>query len=112
MGKSYRKPYGTYCSIKSSARHDKQLAARGLRRRQNAWLHEHWDDEDGLIPHRYECAHNEVYDWTRDGTQFLFQLTGRDWNRHLEAVTGTGLWGGDRNYMVWPPVWYQDIVRK
>lgn len=112
MSRSYRKPYGTYCNIHNSAHYDKQLAARGVRRRQDEWLRNHWDDESGLVPHRYECCHNDVWGWNRDGTQFLFTLTGRDWNRHLEAWGGTGLWAGDRNYMVWPPLWYQDMMRK
>ncbi len=47
------------------------MAARGLRRRQNEWLRILNDPEDGLIPHRLECAHNTNNDWGRDGRQRL-----------------------------------------
>lgn len=108
MSRSYRRPYGTYSNFHNSAHADKTMAARGVRRKQNAWLRSHWDDDGGLIPHRRECGHNNVYAWIRDGSQFFIQLTGNDWRRHLEAMAGTQ----DRNYMTWPPVWYQDLIRK
>lgn len=70
MSKSYRKPWGTACSIKSSAHDDKTIAARSVRRAQEQSLREavHDDDWDGwLLPNRYECTHNNVWGWGRDG---------------------------------------------
>jgi hypothetical protein len=110
MSRSYRRPYGTYFSIKSSARKDKQIAARAMRRKQNRWVRR-WDGDD-LIPHRYECAHNDVWDWNRDGGQRRMVPTGWDWSRYVQAVEGWGLWAGDERWMEWPPFWYQEIVRK
>jgi hypothetical protein len=74
MGKSYRKPYGTCCSLKDSAHADKTTAARMVRRAQEQSLREavRDDDWDGwLIPERYECSFNDVWGWGRDGKQRL-----------------------------------------
>lgn len=70
MSRSYRRPY-TAVTGNKSAHADKKLAARGLRRRQNQWLHTLEDLERELIPHRLECAFNNTYSWGRDGRQHL-----------------------------------------
>jgi hypothetical protein len=70
VSRSYRKPYTAVTGTKS-AHSDKKLAARGLRRRQNQWLHTLEDVDGALIPHRLECAHNNTYNWGRDGRQHL-----------------------------------------
>lgn len=72
MGKSYRKPWGTYVSVKSSAHSDKTVAARAVRRAQEQSLREAIRDDDWegwLIPTRYECSDNDVWGWGRDGKQ-------------------------------------------
>ena len=61
MSRSYRKPYAAVTGTKS-AHADKTFAVRGLRRRQNQWLHTLEDLEGGLIPYRLECACNNTYD--------------------------------------------------
>ena len=70
MSRSYRKPYTAFTGNKS-AHADKKIAARGLRRRQNQWLYTTSDLQEGLIPHRLECAFNNTCDWGRDGRQHL-----------------------------------------
>jgi hypothetical protein len=70
VSRSYRKPYTAVTGTKS-AHSDKKLAARGLRRRQNQWLHTLEDVDGALIPHRLECAYNNTYNWGRDGRQHL-----------------------------------------
>lgn len=71
MSRSYRKPYSTVCSAKKSARQDKVIAARCLRRLQNRYLRLNWKDENFLLPVRYEASHNDVWGWNRDGKQRL-----------------------------------------
>ena len=111
MSRSYKRPFMSITG--AGARFDKQMAARGMRRKQNMWLHCHWTDEDlGLIPHRFECCHNEVYDWDRDGKQPYMGLSDNDWRRHTEAIQGIGLWAGDPEYTNWPPLWYRRMVCK
>jgi hypothetical protein len=72
MGKSYRKPWGTWVSIKDSAHSDKTTASRMVRRAQEQSLREAIRDEDWdgwLITDRYECSYNDVWGWGRDGKQ-------------------------------------------
>jgi hypothetical protein len=105
MSRSFKKrPFQAICGG-GSAKHDKQLAARGMRRRQNQALRTADDFEDFLIPHRYECAFNETYCWGRDGSQMYQGLdAGRTW--HYYGPDGC-LWDGQ-----WPPKWYQKMMRK
>lgn len=70
MSRSYRRPYSAYTSAES-AHEDKKMAARGLRRRLKQWLHTLDDPEAALMPHRFECPHNNTYAWDRDGRQHL-----------------------------------------
>jgi hypothetical protein len=67
---SYRRPYAAITGLES-AHEDKKMAARGLRRRLNQWLHTINDTEAALIPHRFECPHNNPYTWDRDGRPYL-----------------------------------------
>ncbi len=66
MGKSYRKPYATVTGS-NSAKEDKRLANRSVRRLQDRSLREAEDWEEYLVPHRYEASHNDVWGWQRDG---------------------------------------------
>lgn len=68
MGKSYRRPYGTFGSC-ASAKKDKVMAHRCLRRLQERSLRAAQDFEEYIIPLRYEAAHNDVWGWARDGKQ-------------------------------------------
>ena len=70
MSRSYRKPYSSVTGV-LSAHQDKALAARAMRRRQNEWLRKTTDYEQAMIPHRYECTHNNVCGWVRDGRKRL-----------------------------------------
>lgn len=113
MSRSYRKPYAAMTGA-GSASIDKRYAARGVRRKQNAWLCNHWEDEDFLLPHRYECHHNDVWSWHRDGKQHLQVPDARDWSRYCAMVNGLHpyeetWWRKDE---VWPPSWYQTLARK
>jgi hypothetical protein len=70
VSRSYRKPYTAVTGTRS-AHDDKKTAARGMRRKQNAWLRNLKNFDDALVPHRLECAFNNNYLWGRDGYQFL-----------------------------------------
>jgi hypothetical protein len=69
MSRSYRRPFATITG-NASAKDDKRLAHRGVRRKQNQTLETCVDYEELLLPHRPECAWNEVWCWGRDGAQF------------------------------------------
>ena len=72
MSRSRKKhPCWTMCQSHSkSSKQDKQLARRAVRRRVRSEIKKAVDFEDNfLLPHRYECAHNEVWSWCRDGKQ-------------------------------------------
>ena len=77
MSRSYRKPYTAITGVRS-AHHDKKTAARGMRRKQNAWLRTLEDFDRALVPHRLECAFNNTWSWSRDGGQFLTFPDSRD----------------------------------
>jgi hypothetical protein len=68
MSRSFRRPYAAITGI-ASAKCDKQLAHRGVRRKQNLALKACADFEGLLIPHRLECHWNNTYNWGRDGAQ-------------------------------------------
>lgn len=70
MSRSYRKPYAAVTGTKS-AKDDKRLAHRGVRRAQNLALKMLQDAETFLVPHKLECAWNNTYSWGRDGSQYL-----------------------------------------
>jgi hypothetical protein len=68
MSRSYRRPYAAITGL-ASAKNDKQMAHRGVRRKQNLALKVCPDFENFLIPHRLECHWNDTYSWGRDGAQ-------------------------------------------
>jgi hypothetical protein len=68
MSRSNRRPYAAITGA-SSAKDDKCMAHRGVRRKQDIALKTCADYEDFLVPHRLECAWNNTYCWDRDGAQ-------------------------------------------
>ena len=68
MSRSFRRPYAAITGT-ASAKSDKQLAHRGVRRKQNLALKTCTEFEDALLPHRLECHWNNTYNWGRDGAQ-------------------------------------------
>jgi len=68
MSRSYRRPFAAITGL-SSAKWDKQMAHRGVRRKQNYALKTCADYENLLAPHRLECHWNDTYNWGRDGAQ-------------------------------------------
>lgn len=68
MSRSYRRPFAAITGT-ASAKDDKRLAHRGVRRKQNLLLKTSPDFENLLLPHRLECAWNNNYNWGRDGAQ-------------------------------------------
>lgn len=117
MSESYRHPYSAVTGT-SSARLDKRFANRGVRRKQNVWLRTQWFEEEmGIVPHRFECSHNEVYSWGRDGHQYLHTLDAHAWQIHLrarECAVSNAPYSGwfVRQYGTWPPRWYEKLKRK
>lgn len=75
MSRSFKhQPFMAICGG-GSAQYDKTLAARGVRRAQRQAIHNtlHIGEYDVVIPHRLECAFNEVYSWGRDGNQMYWR---------------------------------------
>lgn len=68
MSRSYRRPFVAVNGI-VSAKEDKQLAHRGVRRKQNLAIKTCLDYEHLFLPHELECAWNNTYCWGRDGAQ-------------------------------------------
>ena len=68
MSRSFRRPYAAITGL-ASAKSDKQLAHRGVRRKQNLALKTCADFENLLLPHTLECHWNNNYNWGRDGAQ-------------------------------------------
>jgi hypothetical protein len=68
MSRSYRRPFVAITGL-ASAKSDKQLAHRGVRRKQNYALKICADYENLLLPHFLECPWNNTYIWGRDGAQ-------------------------------------------
>jgi len=68
MSRSIRRPFAAITGT-ASAKNDKRMAHRGVRRKQNLALKSCADYETLLIPHELECAWNNNYCWGRDGTQ-------------------------------------------
>jgi hypothetical protein len=111
MSRSYRhRPFMAVTGT-NSAQADKTMAARGMRRKQNEWLKNRWVEDDFLIPHRYECSHNETYSWGRDGCQRYQGLDASDWNRYQMTVKGLLPYRSDY-FAAWPPRWYVEMLRK
>ena len=70
MSRSYRKPYSAITGTKS-AKDDKRIARRAVRRMENQRIRDCKDFEELLMPERYECTYNDVWSWGRDGKQSL-----------------------------------------
>ncbi|MFZ0303949.1 MAG: hypothetical protein WAL75_14765 [Terracidiphilus sp.] len=68
MSRSWRRPYAAITGT-ASAKDDKRLAHRGVRRKQNLALKTCADYENLLLPHPLECPWNNNYCWDRDGGQ-------------------------------------------
>ena len=68
MSRSTRRPFAAITGT-ASAKDDKRMAHRGVRRKQNLALKICADYEDFVVPHRLECAWNNNYCWGRDGAQ-------------------------------------------
>ena len=89
MSRSYRRPFAAIYS-RASGKSDKQLAHRGVRRKQNLGLNICLDYDTFLVPHRLECHWNDTYNWGRDGAQcFLGYLcdSPEEYNRkHYQKI--------------------------
>jgi len=68
MSRSYRRPFAAITGV-ASAKSDKQLAHREVRRKQNLTLKTCLDFENLLLPHFLECPRNNTWCWDRDGAQ-------------------------------------------
>ena len=68
MSRSYRRAFVTITGV-ASAKYDKRLANRGVRRKHNLALQKNIDQENLQLAHRSECSWNNVWWWARDGKQ-------------------------------------------
>ena len=68
MSRSYRRPFAAIYS-RARGKSDKQLAHRGVRRKQDLAIRICLDYDTFLVPHRLECHWNDTYNWGRDGAQ-------------------------------------------
>jgi hypothetical protein len=71
MSRSTRRPFAAITGT-ASAKDDKRMAHRCVRRRQNSAVKNCVDYEDFLVPHRLQCAWNDNYCWGRDGAQCYY----------------------------------------
>lgn len=122
MSRSFKHtPMAAICGT-GSAHQDKTMAARSVRRAHRQAIHNaiRTQELDVLLPHRLECSHNETYCWVRDGSQRWCGLGAKERQKFVEATTPGvySRWGimdyyhGDEDYMQWPPLWYQRMMRK
>lgn len=115
MSRSFKKrPFQAICGG-DSAKQDKVLAHRGVRRTHRKQLHKAFAEQefDVLLKHRRECAWNNTYLWGRDGNQHWKGLTPDDRADFAKANFDPHSWlYGDPRYMCWPPQWYVDMMRK
>jgi hypothetical protein len=73
MGKSYRKPYAAITGV-ASAKDDKRVARRALRRMENQRIRNCKSQEDFellCMPDRLDAAYNDTWSWGRDGSQYI-----------------------------------------
>jgi hypothetical protein len=61
MSRSYRRPFAAIYS-RACGKSDKQLAHRGVRRKQNLAIKICLNYDTLLVPHRLECHWNDTYD--------------------------------------------------
>lgn len=86
MSRSTRRPYAAITGT-DSAKDDKRLANRGVRRAQNHALRTAQDYENLILPHRLECAWNDVWVWSRDGGKSLHFPPSREKHAHWHWAT-------------------------
>lgn len=117
MSRSHKhQPFQVICGSNGSAKQDKRIAARSVRRAhkeaiQIAFLNQ--DFEEFLLPDIYECSHNNCWSWNRDGKQRWCGLTARDWFDHHRAQFDPDyVWYRDVKHSIWPPAWYAEMMRK
>lgn len=70
MSKSYRKPWGTFCNVKSSEHYGKTICSRNWRRAQNQAVREALRDDgwdEFILPPREAGKFGTEYDLRRDG---------------------------------------------
>jgi hypothetical protein len=70
MSRSYRKPYACVYGVGHSSRRDKQVASRSVRRTTDKVIKKAIKEgslDELEAPLRYQCAHNNVWGWNRDG---------------------------------------------
>lgn len=115
MSRSFKKqPFQAICGG-DSAKRDKVLAHRGVRRTHRAQLHQALQDQefDVLLKHRHECHWNNTYSWGRDGSQLWNGLTNDHYADFIKANFDPQSWlYADDRYMCWPPQWYVEMMRK
>ena len=68
MSRPYRRPFAAITGV-ASAKSDKTLAHRGVRRKQNLAIKVCPDYDNLLLPHFLECPWNNTWCWGRDGAQ-------------------------------------------
>lgn len=84
MSRSTRRPFAAITGT-ASAKDDKRMAHRGVRRKQDLALKTCADYEDFLVPHRLECHWNDTYCWGRDGAQGYcgsMRYSTEEWSRN------------------------------
>lgn len=115
MSRSFKhQPFMAICG-NSSAKRDKQIANKSVRRTHKKVLHNALKAQefDVVLPLRLECSHNNVWGWTRDGKQRYQGLGARDWFEYYKSIFDPAdVWYGDERFAVWPPSWYTDMMRK
>lgn len=119
MSRSFRHtPMVAICG-NNSAKHDKTLAARSVRRRhrQVLYIALRTGEYDVILPHRLQCSHNNVYSWSRDGSQRWCGLDAKDWDRYIKETTHGFSYFGIEDFWynedaTWPPQWYKKMMRK
>ena len=90
MSRSTRRPFVAITGP-SSAKWDKQMAHRGVRRKQNLALKACLDYDRLLLPHFLECHWNDTYNWGRDGAQsycgsMRFSTDEYDWRYYQKLL--------------------------
>lgn len=115
MSRSYRHQPFASVTGNCSAKEDKKLAHRGVRHVQNHIARMMATNPDLEMPHFRSCPRNEVYNWSRDGSQRWQVPDARCWSDHCMAVQRIGIdsyphfW---KSNLDWPPKWYIELMRK
>lgn len=114
MSRSFKKkPFMAITGAKS-AKVDKQLAHRGERRKHSLELRMAGKEarfDDYVPPLRRECRWNNNYCWSRDGKQHYMVPSARDYGTYCLSQLPGYEYLQDRSG-VWPPPWFDEIIRK